>query len=199
MRREPGGISSRAQSTHPCRRASLNPSNKPPDLINFDAFADDSNLGSLSLSSPAPGTPAATAQSHATPAGPGGLPMDLFSSGPALVTSSSQAPSSSGKARQDPMAFFNTPQTAQAPPTQQYGQANMFASTSAGPSGSYNGYGFPNQLSGASPAGIALPITPGASTPSAWTSAPQASNGIAQPAPAAAARKDPFADLADLF
>ena len=79
-----------------------NPNQKAADLISFDAFADDEPMsGDGGLALPASG-----------PSTSSGLPLDLFS---APSPSPTPAP-----ARQDPMAFFNTPYTAPRQPTAGY-------------------------------------------------------------------------------
>lgn len=184
---------------------SLNPQNKPPDLISFDVFGDDSNLNALS-----PDTPGAHTPEPTTSSAPGGLPLDLFSS-----FASSGPSAAPAKARQDPMAFFNTPQplqqqssgfqqaplgsygvpSMQQPVQQQSGSSSMFAgldfsNSSTAASGSStpgNGFG----------AGISLPLTPsnmGGMQGNIGTRQPV---GQPQQQTQPAAKKDPFADLAN--
>lgn len=184
---------------------SLNPQNKPPDLISFDVFGDDSNLNALS-----PDTPGAYASEPAASAAPGGLPLDLFSS------FSSAGPSAApSKARQDPMAFFNAPQPMQPQssgfqqasqnnfgmpsmqqPIQQQQQSasnNMFAgldfgnssSAASGSSTPSNGFGV----------GISLPLTPSNAGGAPANGSRQVTGQQPQAQPAA--KKDPFADLAN--
>lgn len=184
--------------------ATLNPSSKPPDLINFDAFADDNNLGSLSLSSPAPGTPSVAAPASATQT-IGGLPVDLFSSlaMPSSSSTSSGIPSGPSRQRQDPMAFFNTApiQPQQQPQFNQFQQQSNSFATSSSSGAQYNGYGFPSSPSVAPhPASISLPITPGNSTPrQSQLPAASTNHPSVSAAPPPVVKKDPFADLADLF
>ena len=114
---------------------SANPNKKAADLISFDAFAHEEPMsgdGSLSL-------PSDSAQSSSAQATPGaemssaGLPLDLFSApsptpspGFGLPAGTSHS-HSAGKQKQDPMAFFNTPVSAQPSPSHgsQFGMGGM--------------------------------------------------------------------------
>jgi hypothetical protein len=172
---------------------SLNPQNKPPDLISFDVFGDDSNLNALSPDTPGAHTPEPTASSA-----PGGLPLDLFSS-----FASSGPSAAPAKARQDPMAFFNTPQPLQQQssgfqqaPLGSYGVPSMQqpVQQQSGSSSMFAGLDFSNSSIAASGSSTLTPSNMGGM---------QGNNGTRQPVgqpqqqTQPAAKKDPFADLAN--
>lgn len=172
-----GGLAARSNALY-----SLNPQNKPPDLISFDAFADDSDLNALSHEPSAPASEAAPTTSV-------GLPLDLFSS-PAQqdLFSAPQQSQQSSKPRQDPMAFFNL--SAPTPPPQGQGSqlsSNMFG-TFASASGAVSGSSTPSSNPGFG-AGISLPLTPSTAPGPAAASS---TGGTASQGKA----RDPFADLA---
>lgn len=181
------GDFARANEIH----GTINPESKKPDLISFDAFADDEHLGGVSLG-------ADTGSSTPVPAAvsaPGGLPLDLFGSFTSAPTAGGATTSNStGKQKQDPMSFFNTapiqPQPQQSP--------NLFAPTPP-PHHQYH-----QQQQGTSNNLFAQPSRPSqSSSPQPFgglnfgASPSQSANGaVAAPATTASAKaKDPFADL----
>ncbi|KAJ9113015.1 hypothetical protein QFC22_006111 [Naganishia vaughanmartiniae] len=176
--------------------ATLNPQNKPPDLISFDVFADDSDLNALSNETSAPQTAAGTAPAPTTSVG---LPLDLFSSPAPTDLFSMPQPSQQGQAkpRQDPMAFFNTPSsgvsssfpqpTAQAP----HQTSHMFGTFASASGNSVSGSSTPSSNPGFG-AGISLPLTP--SSILAQNNATAATGGSSS---IQAKPRDPFADLAN--
>jgi hypothetical protein len=151
-------------------------------------FGDDSNLNALS-----PGTPTGQLPASTAPSAAGGLPLDLFSAFAAPSGSSSQP---TPKARQDPMAFFNTVPSQNRPIQQAFGAApaqlqanNMFGGLEFGnPSSSGSGSSTPMNGFGT---GISLPLTPS----NVSSNVVKPAMGQQQPAPAP--KKDPFADLAN--
>lgn len=171
--------------------SSLNPQNKPPDLISFDAFADDSDLNALSHEAPA----AATSAFGAAPTTSIGLPLDLFSSpAPQDLFSTQQPQQGSSKPRQDPMAFFNAPQTSQ-PAFQQlqpqgmHQTSSMFGTFASATGNSVSGSSTPSSNPGFG-AGISLPITPAVAPPQNNAAQTNTSNSQGK-------ARDPFADLAN--
>lgn len=172
---------------------SLNPQNKPPDLISFDAFADDSDLNALSHETAAPAT---TSAPGTAPTSSIGLPLDLFSSpAPQIFSAPQQPQQGSSKPRQDPMAFFNAPQTSQ-PSFQQlqpqgsHQTSSMFGTFASASGNSVSGSSTPSSNPGFG-AGISLPITPAVAPPQ--TNAAQSTNTSNSQGKA----RDPFADLAN--
>ncbi|ODO03179.1 hypothetical protein I350_06024 [Cryptococcus amylolentus CBS 6273] len=176
---------------------SSNPNQKAADLISFDAFDDEpapsGAVGGLSL-------PADSSSNAGMSTA--GLPLDLFAPSPAATPSPAASSSVNNTSqRQDPMAFFNTPQPP-AQPAQAWGQPQQSASTNFGAFGglgqlqqpaassSSSSFGFqPSQSS--TPAGYSLP--PQQAQPQAATNAQQGQQqGQGQ-------KKDAFADLVDLM
>ncbi|KAJ9094279.1 hypothetical protein QFC21_006105 [Naganishia friedmannii] len=176
--------------------ATLNPQNKPPDLISFDVFADDSDLNALSNETSAPQTVAGTAPAPTTSVG---LPLDLFSSPAPTDLYSVPQPSQQGQAkpRQDPMAFFNTPSpgvtsgfpqpAAQAP----HQTSHMFGTFASASGNTVSGSSTPSSNPGFG-AGISLPLTPSSilAQNNATSASGNSSNTQTKP-------RDPFADLAN--
>lgn len=174
---------------------SLNPQNKPPDLISFDVFADDSDLNALSQE--APTTSANTSAPGAAPTSSIGLPLDLFSS-PApqdLFSAPQQQQQGTSKPRQDPMAFFNVPQTSQPsfqqlPPQGTHQTSSMFGTFASASGTTVSGSSTPSSNPGFG-AGISLPITHAVTPPgNITTQNTNASNSQGK-------ARDPFADLAN--
>lgn len=175
---------------------SLNPQNKPPDLISFDAFADDSDLNALSNETSAP---QGTGGSAPAPTTSVGLPLDLFSSPAPSDLFSVPQPSQQGQAkpRQDPMAFFNTPSpgvtsgfpqpAAQAP----HQTSHMFGTFASASGNSVSGSSTPSSNPGFG-AGISLPLTPSSILAQNNTAPASGSSSNNQ-----AKARDPFADLAN--
>ncbi|KAI5449067.1 ARF-binding protein [Naganishia albida] len=180
--------------------ATLNPQNKPPDLISFDAFADDSDLNALSHETTS--APTGTSAS-AGPASSIGLPLDLFSSpAPQDLFSAQQPQQSSSKPRQDPMAFFNTSQTSQPsfPQLQPQGlhqTSGMFGTFASASGNSVSGSSTPSSNPGFG-AGISLPMTPGVA-PLQNNAAQSATNttNTTNTTNSQGKARDPFADLAN--
>ncbi|KAJ9117711.1 hypothetical protein QFC24_006425 [Naganishia onofrii] len=176
--------------------ATLNPQNKPPDLISFDAFADDSDLNALSNETSAP---QGTGGSAPAPTTSVGLPLDLFSSPAPSDLFSVPQPSQQGQAkpRQDPMAFFNTPSpgvtsgfpqpAAQAP----HQTSHMFGTFASASGNSVSGSSTPSSNPGFG-AGISLPLTPSSILAQNNTAPASGSSSTNQ-----AKARDPFADLAN--
>ncbi|EIW65480.1 hypothetical protein TREMEDRAFT_72591 [Tremella mesenterica DSM 1558] len=177
---------------------SANPNQKAADLISFDAFADEdlegrTGQGGLSLPTDMAGSSTSAGLTSS------GLPLDLFSApSPAPSPNSSGKASTSGHARQDPMAFFAT-KPAQSPSGPGVGSDTGFGNLLF-PSGStfsppQPSTGFAPSLQPPAPT-VGYSLSPQPTTPGTNGTGQSGSQGQGQ---GKGQKKDAFADLVDLM